>query len=532
MRRIFALLLTLLSGLFPLAGSGRAQAQELDIVVENGRVYDGTGAPWIRADVGIASDRIIAVGDLKGRPARTRVDAQNMFVAPGFIDVHTHAGKGLATPELSHAKPLLTQGLTTVFINPDGGGDVDLAKQKEALRKNSLGVNVALMVPHGSIREAVMGTENRHARPDEIERMKVLVRAGMREGAFGMSSGLFYVPGSFADLSEVVELGKVVGEFGGAYSSHIRDESDYTIGLIASVDEVIRVAREAGIPGVVTHVKALGPRVWGFSEAVVQRIERARVQGVEVWADQYPYTASSTSLVAALVPGWAQAGGRAAMLKRFDNPEEMARIRREMVENLDRRGGAERIQIRSFEPDRRIEGKRLDDIGRERGQDAIEATLALLRQGSPQIVSFNMSDRDVEILMRQPWTITASDGDLVALGDGVPHPRTYGTFTRKLKLYAHDKGTVPMSQAIHSMTGLPATVFRVGDRGLLKPGMAADLVAFDLDRLQEKSTYTDPHHYSEGMVHVIVNGRFAMRDGRFAEDGFAGRVISRQDAGQ
>ena len=231
MRRIFALLLTLLSGLFPLAGSGRVQAQDLDIVVENGRVYDGTGAPWIRADVGIAGDRIVAVGDLKGRPARTRVDAQNMFVAPGFIDVHTHAGKGLATPELSHAKPLLTQGLTTVFINPDGGGDVDLAKQKEALRKNSLGVNVALMVPHGSIREAVMGTENRHARPDEIERMKVLVRAGMREGAFGMSSGLFYVPGSFADLSEVVELGKVVGEFGGAYSSHIRDESNYTIGL-------------------------------------------------------------------------------------------------------------------------------------------------------------------------------------------------------------------------------------------------------------------------------------------------------------
>src|SRR5690606_6005485 len=228
---------------------------------------------------------------------------------PGFIDVHSHAGPGLATRELSGARPLLAQGITTVFVNPDGGGPVDLVQQRRDLLEHGLGVNVALMVPHGSVRRAVLGMEDRAPTPEELERMKALVREGMEAGAFGLSSGPYYAPGSFADTEELIALARIAAEHGGVYTSHIRDEADYTIGVVAAVDEVIRVAREAGLPGIVTHAKVLGPRVWGYSGAVVKRIQRARDAGIEVFADQYPYEASSTSLAAALLPRWAQAGG-------------------------------------------------------------------------------------------------------------------------------------------------------------------------------------------------------------------------------
>lgn len=499
-----------------------------DIIISNGFVFDGTGSPWILADIAISDDRIIAVGNLGDFEADRRIEATGLYVSPGFIDPHTHAGDGLATEELSHGQPLLAQGLTTVMVNPDGMGEIDLAAQRESFLHHGIGLNIGQMIPHGAVRREVMGDEDAHADDTQLDDMRALVRAGMEEGAFGMSSGLFYAPGSFADISEVVELGKVVAEFGGLYTSHIRDESDYSIGLIASVDEVIHVAREAEIPGIVTHVKALGPRVWGYSEAVIQRIERARDEGVEMWADQYPYDASATGLAAALIPRPAMAGGNEAMLERFDDQAVMADMRIEIAENLDRRGGAERIQIRTFTPDSSVEGRRLSEIADDRGLDAIDVTVEMLKEanGDVGIVSYNMLDKDIANLMRQPWRMTSSDGDLVPMGEGVPHPRSYGTFPRMLKKYAVEEGVVSVAAAIHSMTGLPATVHRLRDRGFIQEGMIADIAIFDLNALSEQATFTDPHQLSTGIEYLLVNGRLAIEEGEFA-DSAAGRVLNR-----
>jgi N-acyl-D-amino-acid deacylase len=295
-----------------LAAAGTVQpveAQDYDILIRNGRVLDGSGNPWVAADIGITGDRIVAVGTLTGASATRVIDAAGLYVAPGFIDPHSHAGGGLASPDLSVARPLLAQGVTTVFVNPDGGGPVDMVEQRASLLEDGLGVNVAQMVPHGSVRGAVIGPDDRAPSAPELERMRSLVAQGMEAGAFGLSSGPYYAPGSFATTEELIELARVAGGHGGVYSSHIRDEADYTIGVVAAVDEVIRISREAELPGIVTHIKALGPRVWGYSGALVKRIERARADGVQVYADQYPYHASSTSLSAALLPRWAQAGG-------------------------------------------------------------------------------------------------------------------------------------------------------------------------------------------------------------------------------
>jgi len=345
----------------------------------------------------------------------------------------------------------------------------------------------------------------------------------MEEGAFGLSSGLFYAPGSYAELDEVVALAEIAAEYGGLYSSHIRDEADYGIGVVASVDEVIAVARAAGIPGVVTHIKALGPNVWGESTTIVQRIEAARAEGVEMYADQYPYEASSTGLVAALVPRWAQAGGR--FEERMGDPETRARIRTEMVENLARRGGAARIQFTSGGPS--MEGRTLQDLATEQGVDPIDVSIEILTGGGPgSIISHNMHIDDVVTLMVQPWTMTSSDGGIPAFGVGKPHPRSYGAFPRKIRRYALDEGFVTLAQAIRSMTGLPATVFRIADRGILREGAFADIAVFDLDRLTDRATYTNPHQYAEGVVHVVVNGELALRDGT-PTNALAGRVLRR-----
>ena len=515
----------LLATLPALGGAGApAEAQERTVLIRNGRVMDGSGNPWIHADVLLRGDRIAAVGPLGDVDADEVIDATGLYVTPGFIDTHSHSGPGLATPGLSHAEPLLAMGLTTVFINPDGGGPVDLAAQRAALLADGLGVNAAQLVPHGSVRREVLGEADRHATPAELDRMRALVVDGMEEGAWGLSSGTYYVPGSYAPPEEIEELAEEVAPYGGAYTSHHRDESTYSIGLIASVEEVINVGRVAGIPTVLTHVKALGPMVWGYGAAIVQRVERARAEGVQVFADQYPYTASSTGLGAALLPRWSQAGGRDSLMARMDAPATMARIREGMVDGLARRGGADRIQFRRHRPDPSIEGKLLSQVAAERGQDPIDTAIDLLREGGPGIVSFNMHDDDVETLMAQPWTMTSSDGDLVPMAEGVPHPRAYGAFARKLRAYVVEEGVVTLEDAIRSMTSLPALVFGMPDRGALRAGAAADVVVFDLGRVRDVATFTDPHRYSEGMVHVFVNGRAAIRDGAFTGER-PGRVL-------
>ena len=400
-------------------------------------------------------------------------------------------------------------------------------QQRARLAAQRPGVNVALMVPHGSVRSAVLGSQDRAATPAEMDRMRALVRAGMEAGAFGLSSGPFYAPGSFAPTEELVELAKVAAAGGGVYGSHIRDESDYTIGVIAAVDEVIRVAREAHLPGIVTHVKALGPNVWGKSATIVQHVEAARAEGVEVFADQYPYDASSTGLTPALVPRWAEVGGGDSLKARIADPAQRTRLRAGMVENLARRGGASRIQFTRYTPDSTIEGRTLQQVADERRQDPVDVAMALIARGSPGIVSFNMDSTDMRTLMRQPWTMTASDGDLVGMNVGVPHPRAYGTFPRKIRKYVLEEHAVGLEDAIRSMTTLPATIYHVQDRGILRPGAYADVVVMDLAKVRDAATYTKPHQLAEGMVYVLVNGTVAV-DGGKATDQRGGRVLSRR----
>jgi N-acyl-D-aspartate/D-glutamate deacylase len=511
-------------------GYGPVLGQERVTVIRNGRVLDGMGNPWRRADILIRGDRITAVGHFPDLAADVVIDAEGLYVAPGFIDAHSHSGPGLATPGLSHAEPLLAMGLTTVFVNPDGGGPVDQATQRSELLRDGLGLNVAQLVPHGSVRQAVVGSADRAATGAELDRMRALVAAGMDEGAWGLSSGTFYVPGSYAPPEEIEELARVVARYGGFYTSHYRDESTYSVGLIAAVDEVINVGRVADIPAVLTHVKALGPLVWGYSAAIVKRVERARAEGVQVFADQYPYTASATGLDAALLPRWSQAGGRDSLMARMADAPTMLRIREAMVDGLARRGGADRIQFRRFPQDPSIEGRLLSVLAEERGQDPIDTAVDLIKAGGPSIVSFNMDDADVETLMVQPWTMTSSDGDLVPMGVGVPHPRTYGAFARKIRVYVNEKETVGLEQAIRSMTSLPAGVFGLDSRGVIRAGSVADIVVFDLAAVRDVAEYTDPHHYSEGMVHVLVNGVGVIRDARFTGER-PGRVLRKNDPG-
>ena len=506
--------------------SGAVAHGQYDLIIRNGRLLDGMGNPWRFADVAISGDTIVAVGDLASATAARILDAKGLYVSPGFIDVHTHAGGGLATVELSGAQALLAQGITTVVVNPDGGGPVDMVAQRAALEEHGLGVNVAQLVPHGSVRRAVLGMDDRDPTAQELDEMRSLVRAAMEAGAFGMSDGLYYAPGSYSTIHEVIELSKVVAEYDGIYTNHIRDEADYNIGVIAAVEEVIQVAREAELPGIVTHIKALGPRVWGFSHAIVHRINSARSEGVEVFADQYPYHASGTSITGALVPRWAQVGGTEALLARLDSADTRSRMREDILENLERRGGAGRLQFQRHAADPSIEGRTLEEVAGERGMHAADMAMDLLRAGGASLVSFNMHEDDIATFMRQSWTMTSSDGNVTRMGRGVPHPRWYGTFPRKIRKYVITDGVVELPHAVRSMTSLSAGVMRLDDRGVIAVGKVADIVVFDLARIRDLATFDDPHQLCEGLNYVLVNGRLAIDDSEFT-DVMSGIVLSR-----
>ena len=498
--------------------------ETFDILIRNGRVLDGTGTPWYRADIGIRGDRVAAVGSLGGAKATTMVDAHDRFVSPGFIDVHSHAGPGLLTAGLKYGQPVLAQGITTVLVNPDGGGPVDLAGQRASYEKQGIGLNIGLFVPHGSIRQQVMGMSDRDPDASDLAKMVALAREGMQAGGVGLSSGLYYAPGSYSKTAEVVAMARATAPFGGVYSSHIRDEADYTIGVVAAVDEVIAIAEQAGIVGVVSHMKALGPASWGLSKTLVEHIEAARTRGVQVFADQYAYEASGTGIVGALMPRSAQVGGRDAMMKRIRG-ELRDDIRRDVKTNIARRGGADTLMISRYQPDPSLEGQRLSDLAAKAGLPPEEYALQLLEKGDASLVSFNMSEPDIELIMRQPWTMTCTDGDLVPLGQGKPHPRAYGAFARKLKRYVRERGTVDLATAIRTMTSMPATVFGLKDRGQIRPGAFADLLIFDLAQVNDAATYQEPHQLAEGFTDILVNGKWVRRDNGFTTT-LAGRVVA------
>lgn len=489
---------------------------------------DGSGNPWLRADIGIRDGRIVAIGIFPGAIAQRVIDAGDRLVTPGFIDVHSHAAEGLERKPLRQGQPLIAQGVTTIVANPDGGGDVDLAAQRGRLENGGLGLNVALLIGHGSVRGAVMKNANREPTAEELQRMKDLVRRGMENGAFGLSSGLFYTPGSFAKTEEVIELTKVAAERGGLYTSHVRDEGSYNVGIVASVEEVIRIAEEAKTVGIVSHVKALGRDSWGLSHVITERIDRARARGVQVFTDQYAYGASSTSLRAALLPDGVAAPTTAQLADTGSlAPEQraiFAAAERTATENLRRRGGAEAIQFAHYAPDRSREGKTLAAVAAASGRSPVLEALDMISRGSVSIVSFNMSEEDIVHLMRQPYNMTSSDGGLVLLTEGKPHPRNYGAFARKLSVYVRERRVLTLEEAVRSMTSLPASVFGMRDRGMLREGAAADIAIFDPAKIVERSTYTDPHHLAEGMSYVLVNGQVVLDQGTFTS-ALPGKVL-------
>ncbi len=520
-----ALALLLLPSPASVSGQSVAgQTTSYDLVIANGLVHDGLGGPPRQADVAIKDGRIGAIGTLASATAARRIDASGRHVAPGFIDVHSHAEGGLVRDGLQQGQPLLAQGVTTIVGNPDGGGPVDLPGQRGQLEQRGLGPNVALLIGHGSVRGAVLGMAEAAPTPAQLDQMKALVKTAMDAGAYGLSSGLFYAPGSYAKLDEVIELAKVVSPYNGVYTSHIRDEGNYTIGLIASVDEVIRVADEGRVIGIVSHMKALGPDTWGKSAEAIQHIESARARGVKVFADQYPYEASSTSLTGAVIPRWAQVGGDAAMVARFADATQREKLLAEVRENIRRRGGPASLVVAHYRPDRSLEGKNLGEIASARGLSPEAAAIALISAGSVSIVSFNMSEDDIERIMRQPWTMTSSDGGLVFPNEGVPHPRNYGAFARKIARYVNERKTVSLDAAIRSMTSLPADVFGMTDRGVLRPGAWADVVVFDPKTVRDVATYTKPHQLATGMDYVVVTGQIVVDGGRFTS-ALPGKVL-------
>jgi N-acyl-D-amino-acid deacylase len=498
---VAAALLSTAAVLTAQSGPGR-----FDVLIRNARVMDGTGNPWLRRDLGITADRIAAIGSLSGATAARVIDARDRIVAPGFIDVHSHAADGLRSPALHQARPLIAQGITTVVVNPDGGGPVDLAAQRTALEQARPGTNVALLIGHGSVRRAVMKDSRAEPTAGELQQMKDLVRRGMQEGAYGLSSGLFYVPGSFAKTEEVIALTKVAAEFGGLYTSHVRDEGNYDAGDRASVREVIRIAEEAGTIGIVSHMKALGRDSWGLGPLLIKDMEEARARGVQVFADQYPYEASSTNLRAALTPGGVE-------------PTEAV-----VAENLRRRNGPDAILIAQFAEDRTLAGKTLTEVAKLKGITPVQAAIEMIRAGGASIVSFNMSDADIETIMKAPFTMASSDGGLPTPGVGQPHPRDYGAFARRLGVYVRDRKVVPLEFAIRSMSSLPAAVFDLTDRGVIRTGAFADLVVFDPARVRDTATYAQPQTLAEGVSDVLVNGVPVLLDGAFT-DAAPGRVL-------
>jgi N-acyl-D-amino-acid deacylase len=529
MRRSISLAL-IVAGLTVAADTLPAQRAPLEIGIVNARLISGlagsagSGLAGIggAANVGVRNGRIEMVDESSARAATLVIDGTGQVVAPGFIDVHSHGLETLGRPEIRDGKALLAQGVTTIVGNPDGGGPVDLAKQAAELEAGGgIGVNVALLIGHGSVRSAVMGAANRAPTADELDKMRALVRKAVADGAFGLSSGLFYTPGRFAKTEEVIELAKAAG---GVYTSHIRDEGNYADGVVASVDEVIRIAETAKVTGIVSHMKALGPDSWGKSNELITRIEAARRRGVDVWADQYPYEASSTNLGAAVLP---DAGSAAAIREQLADPVKKAALLAAAKENIRRRGGPGSIQIasgRGAAPE--MNGKRLGEIAAARGVSPEEMAVDIVLAGNASIVSFNMSEDDIRAIMRQSWTMTSSDGALSIPGPSVPHPRNNGAFARKLGVYVRERNVLSLDQAVLSMTSLPARVFGFKDRGVLRTGAVADVVVFDANKVVDRATYENPHQLSTGVSWVIVNGVVAWKNGE-GTGARAGKILKR-----
>jgi N-acyl-D-amino-acid deacylase len=537
-------------------------AQSFDLLIKNARVLDGTGNPAFPADVGVRDGRIVALGRLATATATRTIDATGKFVVPGFIDIHSHADDGARArggfrdenPQVRAAPNLVTQGITTVVVNHDGRSPWPIATQRAAIEKNRIGPNTMLMVGHGAVRSQVMNRDTRRpATAEEIAKMRGLVRQGLQEGAVGLSAGLEYDPGRWSVTSELVELAKELPAFDGVYISHERSEGSDPLWYVPSVDgpgpptlldavrETIEIGERTGARVVASHIKAKGANYWGSSGAAISLIERARQRGVDVWADQYPYSTSGTDGSTVLIPGWAVrsegpaegANPRADALRRTMADAKLQQtVRSDIAHEIARRGGAENVVVYDY-TDKSLYGKPLAEIAKTWGVDPVEAAIRIQLEGLPnraggaRMRGFSMHESDLEAFAKQPWVATSTDAG-ISLLDGPPstNARFYGSFPRKIRHYAIDRGAISIESAIRSSTSLPATIMGLKDRGLVREGMAADLVVLDLATIRDKATFFEPHQYSEGIEYVFING-VAVVDGSKITWALPGKVITR-----
>jgi len=494
----------------------RAQAPAFDLVVRNGRIVDGTGSPWYRADLAVKGDTIVRIAPRIDGPAGRVIDAGGKVVAPGFIDIHTHARRGIF--QVPTADNYVRQGVTTLIEGPDGSSPLPIRPFLDRIEQTHITPNFALFVGQGTVRDQVIGPVNRKATDAEIEKMRGLVRQGMEDGAFGLSSGLFYVPGTFTPTAEVIELAKVAGRMGGIYISHMRDEAT---GVAQSVKETIEIGEKGGLPTQVTHHKIIGKANWEKSVDTLKLVDEARARGVDATIDQYPYTASSTSIQAALMPAYALEGGRQDILKRLQNPSMRSELRKETARLiLEERGGGDpqNVQLARCDWDHSLDGKRLGDVTKIHGleptiDNAAETALWIVDKGGCSGIFHAISEEDLQRILKHPATMIGSDGEVPIFGEANPHPRSYGTFVRVLGRYVRDLKTISLEDAVRKMSAFPAQRLGLADRGVLREGLKADIAIFDPATVADRATFEQPHQYAVGVTQVIVNGQVAFENG-------------------
>ena len=503
----------------------KAQKVIYDIIIRNGRVIDGSGNPWFRADIGIIGNKIAAIGQLDTAQTKRTIDAAGMVVSPGFIDVHTHSESGLV--RVPTADNFIMDGVTSIITGNCGSSEDNLTAFFNKLRKMGVSVNVASFIGHNNVRRQVLRKAMRDPTPKEQVAMEQLVEKAMKQGAVGLSTGLIYIPGTYAKTPEVVGLAKVAARYGGVYTSHIRNEGEK---VSDAITEAITVGREAQIPVEISHFKITFKPLWGKSTETVALVEKARQEGVDINIDQYPYTASSTNM-GTLLPTWALADSDSAMLARFADPSVHAKIKAEMILNLtkDQRTQWDYAVVAHAKADSQLDGKTVSEINILRGrrptaEDEVETIFELMAKGGGQMIYHKMSEEDIDIILKYPHTMIASDGSVETYGFGVAHPRSYGTNARVLGRYVRERKTLTLEDAVRRMTSLPAQRFHIDNRGLLRVGYAADILVFDEKTVSDKATYERPHAYSVGFKWVIVNGKPTVENGKHNETK-AGQII-------
>ena len=483
------------------------EAVDADLLLQGGVLHDGTGGPGIVGDVAIKGGKIVALGKFKIGKVDQTIECRGLVVAPGFIDLHSHSDGPIVQSATRANVNFVTQGCTTVVTGNCGFGPVDAAAYYRQIDAAGAGTNVAHLLPHGSLREAVMEKTSRLPTNDELERMRILADRAMRDGAWGMATGLIYVPGTYSQTEELIEVAKVAARHGGIYASHIRGEGTM---LPQSVAEAIRIGRVADLPVHISHFKASGREAWGTLHLAIELVEQARREGRVVTADQYPYTASSTSLEATLLPTWSREGGRKEITRRLADPKERGKIRQEVEQTLQ---GHVRVQIAGYAPRRDWIGRSLEEIAAEQQRPTVDVVLEMEEHGGARIVNFGMHEDDVRSAMRLPWVATASDGSAKIPDADQPHPRNFGTFPRKLGVYVREEKVISLEQAIRSCTGLPADVLHLPQRGYLRTDYVADLAVFDPQTIADRADYDHPYRYSTGMRYVFVGGIPTLFDG-------------------